>query len=70
LACLRHCGLVAYRPEGRQSFYYLARPELLDLLRAAEGFLGATGDAVELCPTYGIQADTTRRTAGSEEARA
>ena len=29
LACLRGCGLVDYRTEGRQSFYALTRPELM-----------------------------------------
>ncbi|MFV2019555.1 ArsR/SmtB family transcription factor [Micromonospora sp. LOL_023] len=53
LACLRDCGLVDYRTEGRQSFYALSRPELMDLLRAAEGVLTATGATVALCPTYG-----------------
>jgi DNA-binding transcriptional ArsR family regulator len=53
LACLRDCGLVDYRIEGRQSFYTLTRPELLDLFTAAEGLLAATGEAVALCPTYG-----------------
>jgi DNA-binding transcriptional ArsR family regulator len=53
LACLRDCGLVDYRAEGRQSFYALTRPELLDLLRSAEQVLAATGDAVALCPVYG-----------------
>jgi len=53
LACLRDCGLVDYRTEGRQSFYALTRPELMDLLQAAEGVLAATGSAVALCPTYG-----------------
>lgn len=53
LACLRDCGLVVARPEGRQMFYALDRPELLDLLRAAEHLLAATGAAVALCPTYG-----------------
>jgi ArsR family transcriptional regulator, cadmium/lead-responsive transcriptional repressor len=43
LACLRGCGLVDYRAEGRQSFYALTRPELTDLLTAAEGVLAATG---------------------------
>ncbi|MEV6595606.1 metalloregulator ArsR/SmtB family transcription factor [Actinoplanes sp. NPDC051346] len=51
VACLRDCGLVDYRVEGRQSFYALTRPELLDLLAAAEGLLAATGNAVTLCPT-------------------
>jgi DNA-binding transcriptional ArsR family regulator len=56
LACLRDCGLIDFRVQGRQSFYALARPELLDLLRAAEGVLAATGNAVALCPTYGVPA--------------
>ncbi|MET8148815.1 ArsR/SmtB family transcription factor [Actinoplanes sp. NPDC049668] len=51
LACLRGCGLIDYRVEGRQSFYALIRPELLDLLTAAEGLLAATGAVVTLCPT-------------------
>ncbi|GAA0419414.1 putative transcriptional regulator, ArsR family protein [Acrocarpospora corrugata] len=50
LACLRDCGLVDYRAEGRQSFYALTRPELLDLLGAAEQLLAATGHTVTLCP--------------------
>lgn len=52
LACLRDCGLVEYRAQGRQSFYFLTRPELLDLLAAAEQLLEATGEAVALCPNY------------------
>lgn len=55
VACLRDCGLVAGRPEGRQIFYALARPELLDLLTAAETLLAATGNAVTLCPNYGAE---------------
>ncbi|MEV4102471.1 metalloregulator ArsR/SmtB family transcription factor [Nonomuraea sp. NPDC049649] len=50
LACLRDCGLVDYRAEGRQSFYFLTRPELMDLLASAEQLLAATGHAVTLCP--------------------
>lgn len=51
LACLRDCGLVAVRPEGRSSRWSLARPELTELLDAAERLLAATGHAVVLCPT-------------------
>ena len=50
LACLRDCGLVAVRPEGRSSRWSLARPELLEVLDAAERLLAATGHAVVLCP--------------------
>jgi hypothetical protein len=52
LACLRDCRLIDYRPQGRQSFYFVARPELLDLLRSADALLAATGGAVALCPVY------------------
>ncbi|MFJ8819676.1 ArsR/SmtB family transcription factor [Amycolatopsis thermoflava] len=53
VACLRDCALVVGRPEGRQVFYSLARPELMDLLASAETLLAATGNAVALCPNYG-----------------
>jgi ArsR family transcriptional regulator len=55
LACLRGCGLVGYRIQGRQSFYALTRPELMDLLRAAEGVLAATGAAAAPCPASGAE---------------
>ena len=58
IACLRDCGLVQGRPEGRQVFYSLARPELMDLLSSAETLLAATGSAVALCPTYGVGTGT------------
>jgi len=61
MACLRDCGLVLGRPQGRQVFYSLSRPELLDLLGAAERLLAATGNAVALCPVYGGPA-TARQT--------
>ena len=56
VACLRDCGLVVGRPQGRQVFYSLARPELMDLLASAETLLAATGDAVALCPNCGTDA--------------
>ena len=56
VACLRDCGLVVGRPQGRQVFYSLTRPELLDLLASAETLLAATGNAVALCPNYGADA--------------
>lgn len=60
VACLRDCGLVDGRPAGRQVFYSLTRPELMELLASAEVLLAATGHAVALCPTYG----TGRQDAG------
>lgn len=57
LACLLDCGIVTVEARGRASVYSLAHPEAtLDLLGAAERLLGLTGDAVELCPRYGLGA--------------
>jgi ArsR family transcriptional regulator, cadmium/lead-responsive transcriptional repressor len=54
LACLKDCGLVDSRPQGRASLFSLTRPEaVLGLLAAAEQLLGLTGDAVTLCPNFG-----------------
>ncbi len=54
LACLRDCGLVTARPEGRATVYSLNHSEaLMDLWAAAERLLALTGDAVALCATYG-----------------
>jgi DNA-binding transcriptional ArsR family regulator len=54
LACLRDCGLVTSRPQGRASLWSLTHAaETLAVLAAAEGLLAATGDAVALCPVYG-----------------
>ena len=54
LACLKDCGLVASRPEGRASMWSLQHPEtVMALLASAETLLALTGDAVTLCATYG-----------------
>jgi ArsR family transcriptional regulator len=52
LSCLRGCGLIAARPEGRQTFYRVASDEVENLLRAAEGLLGELGDSIEICKRY------------------
>ena len=65
LACLRECGLVTGRPQGRQMFYSLTRPELMDLLASAETLLAATGNAVALCPNYGTRARAANKTKAS-----
>lgn len=50
LACLKACGLVVDRPgDRRQVFYSIARPEVRDVLIAAEHLLVEGGHAVDLC---------------------
>ena len=53
VTCLRDCGLVVGRPQGRSMYYSLSHPELMDMLLQAEVLLAATGNAVSLCPKYG-----------------
>jgi len=54
LACLRDCGLVISEPVGRASVFRLAQPALAEVLTAAETVLAATGNAVALCPAWGL----------------
>lgn len=62
LACLRDCGLVTSRPQGRATLWSLTHEsEVLTLLSVAERLLSLTGDAVTLCPDHG-----THRTAAAE----
>ena len=49
LACLKECGLVVDRPQGRAVYYSLAAPALFDVLRSAETLLAAVGHHIELC---------------------
>jgi len=52
VACLKECGLVMDRHEGRSVFYRIATPEVVDVLRSAEELLALTGDKIDLCPNY------------------
>lgn len=59
LACLRDCGLVTARAEGRATVYSLNHAAALDdLWKAAERLLARTGEAVVLCPSHGTEALT------------
>ena len=57
LACLKECELVADRPEGRAVYYRIAQPEVVELLRAAEVLLTATGSQIALCDNYTASED-------------
>lgn len=49
LACLRDCGLVTVRAEGRSSWFCLADPSrLTDLMQSADALLGASGVSLSL----------------------
>lgn len=52
LACLKDCGLVVDRPEGRQVFYSISDPVVVSALRGAEAVLALSGERIALCPNY------------------
>ena len=62
LACLRDCGLVASEPVGRASLFRLTQSALVELLGCAETVLAATGNAVALCPNYGVDSSPPETT--------
>ena len=57
LACLRWCGFVVARREGRQVYYRLADRRVRQLVRLAEDFLADHADSVELCGVIDRRAD-------------
>ena len=52
LQCLKGCGLVTDRPDGRQVFYRIARPEVVAVLRSGTQLLACEGVEISLCPNY------------------
>lgn len=67
VACLRDCGLVQGRVQGRSVYYSLSHPELMDMLETAEVLLAVTGNAVSLCANYGIDSAGASLTVESEQ---
>jgi DNA-binding transcriptional ArsR family regulator len=57
LACLKDCGLIQSRPQGRASVYSVTHPDAtVRMLDAARDLLGLTGAAVAHCPTHAAEA--------------
>ncbi len=52
LACLKECGLVSARPEGRSTFYRVANDNIVTVLAATEQLLADSGEAIDLCRRY------------------
>ncbi len=52
LACLRDCGLVSARPQGRFVYYALADPDVRLLLEQIDRVLRRAGPQIDICPRY------------------
>lgn len=55
LTCLKDCGLVASRQEGRHVLYALGDPRLEIMFQAAEGILSGTAERISCCANYECQ---------------
>jgi ArsR family transcriptional regulator, cadmium/lead-responsive transcriptional repressor len=53
LACLKDCGLVTSRQEGRRVYYRLADPRMEQVLRTVEQVLADIASDVYACTRYG-----------------
>lgn len=54
LTCLKDCGLVVSRQDGRFVYYRLADPEVAAVLRAADVVLSRHADRIAACINYNI----------------
>lgn len=52
LACLRDCGLVNARPQGRFVYYALADGDVVRVLEQVDRLLRRVGAQIDACPRY------------------
>lgn len=57
LACLKDCGLVVSRQEGRRVYYRLADSRMEDVLRTVEAVLSDVAANVYACTRYRVEGD-------------
>ncbi len=55
LACLKDCGLVTSRQEGRRVYYRLADPRMEDVLRTVEAVLADVAGQVYACARFHVE---------------
>ena len=60
LACLRGCGLVTGRVDGRETHYRIEHREVERLLRAADDLLNVIGHDVALCRSHAPRTGRSR----------
>lgn len=64
LRCLRDCGLVTSRSEGRFVLYGLANREVLAVLASADTLLAVYAASISACINYGSDGRTPDREPG------
>ena len=56
LTCLKDCGLLTSRQEGRCVIYALASPHMAALMAAAESILSGVSERISCCSNYECKA--------------
>lgn len=64
LACLRDCGLVSTRPEGRFAVYSLSDAAVDDLLEQAANLLTLVAKGVAGCVRYNLEEAVSQPSSG------
>ena len=67
LSCLRDCGLVRARRNGRFVYYELADPVVVQLLQAADRLLARVSKRIEACPRYELEGNTNVKRAKAKQ---
>lgn len=65
LSCLRDCGLVTARPEGRHVWYQLTDDRVYRVLQLADDVLQDTARGVNDCARYNTRTELRRLSRGS-----
>lgn len=60
LTCLRDCGLVVSRPEGRFVYYRLSDPAVAEVLTSADTVLSLHAERIAACVNYEPRSRTSR----------
>ncbi len=51
LSCLRWCGYVSYRKEGRNTYYQVTDPRIREIIRLARSVIADNAQAILSCDT-------------------
>lgn len=65
LTCLKDCGLVVSRQDGRFVYYRLADPEVAAVLRAADVVLSRHADRIAACINYNVPGGISEMATGN-----
>ena len=61
LTCLKNCGLVTSKKQGKQVFYRVRSPKVLKLLKLADDYIKDVLESVLFCEVVSEEKESVRR---------